>query len=92
MKGILKFFPAALAVFALASCSENDMLGEKFATQQGQDLGDLIVTVDPLDNESVVTRSYRTGDWQDELPDGSKIRLSHCLQEKISNAITAHAK
>ena len=73
MKGILKFFPAALSVFALASCSENDMLGEKFATQQGQDLGDLIVTVDPLDNESVVTRSYRTGDWQDELPDGSKI-------------------
>lgn len=70
MKRFFKFIPAALAVIALASCSNDDLLiGEK-APEQNLAQGDLIITYDPLDNEAT-TRGYRQGDFGSELPDGS---------------------
>lgn len=57
MKRILKLFPAALAVFALASCSNDDLLGEKGYTTSEK--GDLIVEVEPFDN---TTRALRDAD------------------------------
>lgn len=70
MKGIFKLFPAALAMFALASCSSDDLLqvGDK-APEQNLEQGDLIITYDPLDN--AVTRGYRQGDFGKVKDDGT---------------------
>ena len=63
MKGFFKLIPAALAVFALASCSsDNDLLVGDKAPEQNLELGDLIITYDPLDNEAT-TRGFRQGDF-----------------------------
>ncbi len=71
MKGFFKLIPAALAVFALASCSNDDLLVGDQAPEQNLEMGDLIITYDPLDNAAPVTRGYRQGDFGKELPDGS---------------------
>ena len=62
MKKFIKMIPAALAVFALASCTGDDLqVGDK-APEQNLEAGDLIITYDPLDN-AVATRGFRQGDF-----------------------------
>lgn len=62
MKRFIKMIPAALAVFALASCTGDDLqVGDK-APEQNLEAGDLIITYDPLDN-AVATRGFRQGDF-----------------------------
>ena len=58
MKGILKLFPAALAVIALASCSNDDILGEKAQAPTPQK-GDLVISFDGFDDEGSNTRALR---------------------------------
>jgi len=58
MKSIMKLFPAALTVLALASCSDIDQPGLEGKSAPIEE-GDLIVTVDPMDYEGVTTRAYR---------------------------------
>lgn len=63
MKKFFKFIPAALAVLALASCSNDEFLGEK--AQQAQDVankGDLRLSWDAFDNEGG-TRAMRDNDF-----------------------------
>ena len=60
MKKIFKFFPAALAVLALASCSDIDS-PEQNTGYTTSDKGDLIVEVEPFDNLAA-TRAYRDAD------------------------------
>lgn len=70
MKGFTKLIPAALAVFALASCTSDDLqlqVGDK-APQQDLEQGDLIITYDPLDNEKAGTRAFRQGDFSMSQP------------------------
>ncbi len=58
MKKSIKFMTAAMAVLALASCSNDDFLSEgQRATVANK--GEMIVEVDPLDNAGVGTRAYR---------------------------------
>lgn len=53
MKKILKLFPVALAVVALASCSDNELVGAGNSDQFQKDPTKLYVTVEPLiDGES----------------------------------------
>ena len=56
MKKIFKFFPAALAVMALASCSDVDLDQKAVNTTSAK--GDLIVEVEAFDNVSA-TRAFR---------------------------------
>ena len=63
MKKFFKFIPAALAVLALASCSNDELLGEK--AQQAQDVankGDLRLSWDAFDNEGG-TRAMRNNNF-----------------------------
>ena len=60
MKKIFKFFPAALAVMALASCSDIDAPDQNGAYTTSEK-GDLIVEVEQFDNLSA-TRAYRDAD------------------------------
>ena len=61
MKGILKLFPVAMAVLALASCSDIDSLESKNGAAVAED-GDLVISFDPMevDGEAVATRGMRT--------------------------------
>lgn len=64
MKKIFKFIPAALAVFAMASCSNDMLLGEN--AQQQQDVankGDLRMSWDAFDNEASGTRAMRDNNF-----------------------------
>ena len=63
MKKFFKIIPAALAVFALASCSNDELLGEK--AQQVQDVankGDLRLSVEAFDNQGG-TRAMRDNNF-----------------------------
>lgn len=60
MKKIFKFFPAALAVMALASCSDIDA-PEQNGAYTTSEKGDLVVEVEPFDNISA-TRALRDAD------------------------------
>jgi len=57
MKKIFKFFPAALAVMALASCSDIDA-PEQNGAYTTSEKGDLVVEVEPFDNIAA-TRALR---------------------------------
>jgi len=52
MKGIIKLIPAALALVALASCSNNDLFGEMTTTTQEKVKGGLTVSVEGFDNQA----------------------------------------
>ena len=54
---LLKLFPAALAVFALASCSTEEIESSKVEEQNYSNKGDLRITFDPFDDE-LATRAY----------------------------------
>jgi len=54
---LLKLFPAALAVFALASCSTEEIESSKVEEQNCSNKGDLRITFDPFDDE-LTTRAY----------------------------------
>lgn len=63
MKNFFKFIPAALAVLALASCSNDELLGEQ--SQAKQDVaskGDLRMSWDAFDNEGG-TRAMRDNNF-----------------------------
>ena len=61
MKKFFKLIPAALALVALASCSNDDLLNTEKPVVFGG--GDLIVECDPLESgEGDATRAYRTAD------------------------------
>ena len=53
MKGIIKLFPAALAVFALASCSNEDFFGSENASGKLQ----LEATVEAPNSDDGTTRA-----------------------------------
>lgn len=54
----IKFFSAALAVMALASCSNDDELSNIGIGAQKPATGDLVVTFDPFEGDAL-TRAYR---------------------------------
>lgn len=62
MKGIFKLIPAALAVFALASCSTDELEGSMSQEQAVANKGDLRITFDPFDNETS-TRALRNDNF-----------------------------
>lgn len=62
MKGIFKLIPAALAVFALASCSTDELEGSKIQEQTIVSKGDLRITCDPFDNDTP-TRAMRNDNF-----------------------------
>ncbi len=58
MKNFAKFIPVALGLLTLASCSSDDLFGEKSIAEEAQ-AGDLFVEMEDLQEEgSVFTRSY----------------------------------
>ena len=62
MKGIFKLIPAALAVFALASCSTDVIEGSKTQEQTIANKGDLRMTFDAFDDETP-TRAMRDNNF-----------------------------
>ena len=63
MKGILKLFPAALAMLALASCSNDQLLNlDGEAESTAIEAGDLAVSFDPVEEDGAAagTRAMRT--------------------------------
>ena len=78
MKGILKLFPAALAVFALASCSNDQLLNLDGETTTAIEAGDLTVSFDPIEEDSPVagTRAMRTATPSGlTFEDGDKVNV-----------------
>ena len=77
MKKIFKFIPAALAVFAMASCSNDMLLGEN--AQQQQDVankGDLRMSWDAFDNEASGTRAMRDNNFGSlTFEDGDRVNV-----------------
>lgn len=61
MKKIFKFIPAALAVLAMASCSNDMLLGDKTQQQDVANKGDLRISWDAFDGQSG-TRAMRDAD------------------------------
>ena len=76
MKKSIKFMTAAMAVLALASCSNEDFLsvGQK-ATVANK--GEMIYEADPLESGSVSTRAYRNGETNKQVKfvAGDKMRV-----------------
>ena len=76
MKKSIKFMTAAMAVLALASCSNEDFLsvGQK-ATVANK--GEMIYEADPLESGSVSTRAYRNGETNQQVNfvAGDKMRV-----------------
>jgi hypothetical protein len=76
MKNFFKFIPAALAVLALASCSNDELLGEQ--SQAKQDVaskGDLRMSWDAFDNEGG-TRAMRDNNFGTlRFEDGDQVNV-----------------
>ena len=76
MKKSIKFMTAAMAVLALASCSNEDFLsGGQKATVANK--GEMIYEADPLESGSVSTRAYRNGETNKQVKfvAGDKMRV-----------------
>jgi hypothetical protein len=59
MKNFAKFIPVALGLLTLASCSSDDLFGDKTQFAEEAQPGDLVVTMEGLQEEgSVFTRSF----------------------------------
>lgn len=54
---LVKLFPAALTVLALASCSNNDLLGEKAQGLESNVQGDLEIVYAPFEDDKASTRA-----------------------------------
>ena len=59
MKNFAKFIPVALGLLTLASCSSDDLFGDKTQFAEEAQPGDLLVTMEDMQEEgSVFTRSF----------------------------------
>lgn len=79
MKKLIKFIPAALAAFAMASCSSDD-----FGTANTVDLSGKTV-LEVTDGDAAITRSFKTATLGTQYEAGDVMRVYDGLLQKFYN-------